>query len=48
MTENVIADFIHAACDDFGNKYLMMDSIVDYRKSNNTISFFYSKGGAQR
>ena len=43
MTENVIADSIHAACDDFGNEYLMMDSIVDYRKSNNTISFFIQK-----
>ena len=27
-----------AACDDSRNEYLMMDSVVDYRKSNKSIS----------
>ena len=43
MTETLIADSIYAACDDFGNEYPMMDSIVDYRKSNNAISFSIQK-----
>ena len=37
MTETLIADSIYAACDDFGNDYPMMDSIVDYRKSNKVV-----------
>ena len=29
---------MYAACDESENAYLMMDSIVDYCKSNNSIS----------
>ena len=29
MTENVIEESMYAACDDYGNEYLMMDSIVE-------------------
>ena len=28
---------MYTACDYSGNSYLIMDSIVDYRKDNNTI-----------
>ena len=38
LAENVITDSIYAACDDSGNEYLIMKSIVDYRKSNGDIS----------
>ena len=38
LTANVIAESMYAACDDSGNEYLMMDSIVDYRKIDKSLS----------
>ena len=38
LTANVIKEFMYAAYDDSGNYYLMMDSIVDYQKSNKALS----------
>ena len=35
---NVIADSMYGACNDSGNDYLMMDSIVDYRSSDKELS----------
>ena len=37
LTENVIAESMYTAFDDSGNEYLMMDSIVGYRKSNKSL-----------
>ena len=38
LTEKIIAESMHAVCNDSGNKYQMMDSIVDYRKSYKAVS----------
>ena len=38
LTENMIVESMYAACDDSGNEYLMMESIVDYRNSDKDIS----------
>ena len=38
LMANVIAESMYAACDDYGNKYLLMESIVGYRKSDNALS----------
>ena len=38
LTANVIAESMYAACNESRNKYLMMDSIVDYEKSNKALS----------
>ena len=38
LSENVISESIHAECDDSGNDYLMMDSIMDYWKSDKALS----------
>ena len=35
---------MYAACDYSGNRYLKMDLIVDYRKSNKAISVTNQKG----
>ena len=40
---NFIVDSIYATCDDSGNDYLMMDSILDYRKSDKAILVFNQK-----
>ena len=34
MTANAILESMYAACDDDGNSYLMMESIVEYGKNN--------------
>ena len=34
----MIADSVYAACDDSGNEYPMIDSIVDYQKSDKALS----------
>ena len=39
----MIAESVYAACDDSGNKYLMMDSILDYQKSNKALSLSSQK-----
>ena len=41
--ENVIAHYMYAACDESGNDYLTMDSIVYYLKIDKTISVFNQK-----
>ena len=38
LTGNVIVESMYAACDDSGKDYLMMDSIVDYQKSDKALS----------
>ena len=38
LTSNVITQSMYAACDDSGNEYLMIDSIVEYLKGDNSIS----------
>ena len=43
MAANVISDSMYASCDDSGNEYLMMDSIVDYRKSDKSTSISNKK-----
>ena len=35
---NLIAESMYSTCDDSGNEYLMMDSILDYWKSNKELS----------
>ena len=37
LTENVIAESIYASCDDKGNEYLLMESLLDYRKNDKAI-----------
>ena len=37
MTENLIAESMYSACDDYGNLYLMMDSIVEYRNIDKAV-----------
>ena len=39
----MIAESVYAACDDSGNKYLMMDSIVEYQKSDKALSVYSQK-----
>ena len=38
LTSNVITQSMYAACDDSGNEYLMIDSIVEYQKSDKALS----------
>ena len=38
LISKLIADSMYAACNESGNKYLMMESIVEYRKNNKTLS----------
>ena len=38
LTENVISESMYAAYNDYGNAYLMMESIVDYRKIDKALS----------
>ena len=35
---NVIAESMYEACDDDGNEYMMMDSLLDYRNNNKTAT----------
>ena len=37
MMANVIAALMYAACNDSGNEYLMMYSIVDYQKTDQAL-----------
>ena len=43
MTEKLIAESMYASFDDSGNKYLMMDSIVEYQKSDKALSVYSQK-----
>ena len=36
--KNVIVESMYAACDDDGNYYLMMDSILDYRNKYKAVT----------
>ena len=38
LTVNIIAESTYALCDADGNKYLLLDMIVDYHKDNKVIS----------
>ena len=38
LAANFIAESMFAACDDSGNEYMMMESIVEYCKSDKAIS----------
>ena len=38
LTANVIAESMYASCDADGNEYLLIDSIVDYRKNDKALS----------
>ena len=38
LTANVIAQSMYASCDDDGNEYLLMDTIVDHHKSDKALS----------
>ena len=38
VIENVITESMYAECDDYGNDYLMMDSIVVYQKNDKIIA----------
>ena len=38
LTANVIAGSMYASFDYIGNEYLLVDSLVDYRKNNNAMS----------
>ena len=38
LTTNVIAESMYASCDDEVNKYLLMDSLVDYHNNNKVMS----------
>ena len=40
LTANVIEESMYAACDYYGNEYLMMDLILDYRNSDKVVSVF--------
>ena len=43
LTANVIIESIYAACDDSGNEYLMMESIVDYWNNDKSVTVPYQK-----
>ena len=34
LTTNIIAQSMYAQCDADGNKYLLLDALVDYHKDN--------------
>ena len=38
LTTNIIAESMYAYCDADGNKYLLLDLLVDYHKDNKAIS----------
>ena len=38
LTANVIAEAMFSQCDDNGNEYVLLDSLVDYQKNENTLS----------
>ena len=38
LDANVIAILMYAQCDPDGNQYVLLDSIVDYRKQDNALS----------
>ena len=38
LTENVITESMHDACDDYEIEYVMMDYIVEYQKNDKDIS----------
>ena len=38
LTANVIAESMYDACDDGGNEYLMMESIVEYQNNDKDIT----------
>ena len=38
LDANVIATSMYAQCDPDGNQYVLLDSIVDYRKQDNALS----------
>ena len=39
LTVNVIAQSMYAQCDPDGNQYLMLDSIVDFRRSTTALCY---------
>ena len=39
----MIIESIYAACDDSGNEYLMMESIVDYWNNDKSVTVPYQK-----
>ena len=43
LMANVSAESMYAACNDYGNEYLTMDSIVNYWKSNKASSVYIQK-----
>ena len=43
MTANVIAESIYASCIYEGNEYILMESLVDYSKNDNTMSVAYHR-----
>ena len=38
LTGNMIVEAMYAQCDNDGNEYVLLNSLVDYRKSENTMS----------
>ena len=40
LTANDIAHSMYAQCDPDGNQYLMLDYIVDFRRSNTAFCYF--------
>ena len=38
LAANIIAETMFAQCDDDGNEYVLLDSLVDYRKNENALS----------
>ena len=43
LMENVIIESMYVVCDDDRNKYLMIDSIVDYSKNNKAVTIANQK-----
>ena len=43
LNANVIAESLYAPCDADGNKYLMLDSFVDYQRSDNELTLDLQK-----
>ena len=37
LTANIITESMYVSCDDDGNTYILLDSLVDLRRSGNTL-----------
>ena len=43
MTENIIVESMYAQCEPARNQYVLLDDVIDFRKTNSTLSIEYQK-----